>query len=241
MPPNRNLAKLRRWREKDDGTDESGINWFLQAESRATKHILRSWLIAGDHVRTWTDALILAKVLRHVSAHGALSGSKIREWGLAPTLTQLVPEMGVVAARLFDRMVEECRATYGEEVGKPVVRHNRALSLSPPYAEAVLRGGKTNEVRRQSTSILGRIYIYASNRRLSDEEEASILQQYGIHDLPPARLIRGMVLGTVELHQCTAEADSYHWHFRNPERWKRAKPPACKPQGTWFTPFKSDR
>ncbi|MEZ6051277.1 MAG: hypothetical protein R3C02_07820 [Planctomycetaceae bacterium] len=239
LPPDEKLSRLRRWRDKDDGDDATGINGFLQAESKATKRALRSWLISGEPVQSWPQAMTLAKVLRHVSAHGALSATKIREWGLAPVLQRLVPDMGLVGAALFERMVQECRAVYGEEVCEPVVKHNRALSFSPPDAEAILRGFKTVEVRNRRTTILGRIYVYASHGQGSDEEEAAILQQHGITDVVPARLIRGMVLGTVELHDCTPEDSCYRWHYRNPERWKRPKLPERKAQGAWFTPFKS--
>jgi hypothetical protein len=240
-PPCESLRRLDRWRQKDTGDDNSGINGFLQSESKESKEIFRKWLISGQPVETWNEVLSLAKVLRHATAHGALSATKVREWGLAELLLRLVPEVGVVAAAVFERMFQECCTILGSEACEPVVKHNRALSLPPPDAEAVLRGCKTLEVRSQRTTIIGRVYVYASSNKRSGEEEAAILQQYGIADLAPTRLLRGMLLGTIELYDCTIEDGCYHWHFRNPEKWARPKLPEGKAQGTWFTPFKAGK
>lgn len=106
-PPRAELASLRSWREGDTGDDEHGINGFLQAESQETRRTLRSWLIAGRPQETWTDSLVLTKVLRHVTAHGALSASKVRQWGLIPVFSRLIPETGIVAAALFRKMAAE--------------------------------------------------------------------------------------------------------------------------------------
>jgi len=105
--PRAELASLKTWREGDTGDDDDGINGFLQAESQETRRTLRSWLIAGRPQETWTDAMVLTKVLRHVTAHGALSASKVKQWGLVPVYGRLVPEMGAVAAAVFRRMASE--------------------------------------------------------------------------------------------------------------------------------------
>lgn len=239
-PPHENLVRLKRWREKDSGDDSAGINGFLQAQSSEVKRLLRTWLISGQPLTTWTDAILMAKVFRHISAHGALSATKIREWGLRPALERLVPELGAIAATIFDRMYLECRAAFESELGDPVVRHNRALTMSQPHAEAVMRGLKSVDDRSQPTKTLGRIYIYTSHKRLPSEDENALLSEYGIEGLTAQRLYRGVVLGTIELHACTREGDGYRWHFRDPKLWKRPKLPEGKPQGTWFTPFKAD-
>jgi predicted transcriptional regulator len=44
----------------------------------------------------------------------------------------------------------------------------RALSIRQPYAELILRGIKTAELRSMSTTIVGeRFYIYACKKKLS--------------------------------------------------------------------------
>ncbi|MGA9350242.1 MAG: ASCH domain-containing protein [Anaerolineae bacterium] len=67
----------------------------------------------------------------------------------------------------------------------------KALSIRQPWAELILQGRKTIELRTWPTSYRGRIAIHASQ---TVREEACIA--YG---LDPARMVRGALVGTVEL------------------------------------------
>lgn len=109
----------------------------------------------------------------------------------------------------------------------------RALSIRQPHAEAILRGVKPTEFRSKATKIRGRIYIYASLGRYSDEDEADMMADYGITDVTCDELPRGVLVGTVELHDC----DEGDWHLRKPERLKELLKPAKHPQPVWFNPF----
>lgn len=238
-PPDHKLCQLRNWRERDDGDDATGVNGFLQAQSKMTKQVFRSWLIDGKPISTWTQGLMLAKSLRHVSAHGALSASKIRQWGLAPVLERLVPEMGIVATAVLKRMIDECRRVYGDELCEPVVKHELALTLSPAEAEAVLRSQAATILRKRQSKTFGRIYVYASRGRRT-EDEAAVLRQYGIEDVTPNSLKRDRVRGTVELYACTPEGSDYIWHFRNPKKLHRDRLPEGRVSGVWFVPFKTN-
>ena len=109
----------------------------------------------------------------------------------------------------------------------------RALSIRQPHAEAIMRGVKKIEYRSRTTKIRGRIYIYASLGRYSNEEEADMMAEYGIDDLACDDLPRGVVIGTVELHDC----DEGDWHLREPERATTLREPKSHPQPVWFNPF----
>src|SRR5690242_2351771 len=75
----------------------------------------------------------------------------------------------------------------------------RALSIRQPWAELILLGHKTIEVRSQGTHILERVHIYAGRNRIEAEEEARIASQFGIDvDALP----RGVLVGTVEIVGC---------------------------------------
>jgi hypothetical protein len=78
----------------------------------------------------------------------------------------------------------------------------RALSIRQPHAEAIMRGVKTIEYRSAPTRIRGCIYIYASLGRYSAEDEAEMMAEYGIDDVACDDLPRGVIIGTVELHDC---------------------------------------
>ncbi len=56
----------------------------------------------------------------------------------------------------------------------------RALSIRQPWAELILLGHKTIEVRSQRTNIRERVHIYAGRNRIEAEEEARIADQFGI-------------------------------------------------------------
>ena len=113
----------------------------------------------------------------------------------------------------------------------------RAISIRQPRIEAILRGKKIIEYRSRPTKVRGRIYLYASLGRYGDEHEADMLSQYEIRNLTAGELPRGVLVGTVELYDCTEGDGEYHWHLRKPERAKRLVKPTIHPQPVWFKPF----
>jgi len=113
------------------------------------------------------------------------------------------------------------------------VRSMRALSIRQPSAEAVIRGLKTVEYRAGPTNIRGRILIYASRARYPDEEEAELCEDFGIRDVSPDDLPRGVIVGSVELYDCQGD----EWMLRNPRRATTCVAPIHRPNPVWFYPF----
>jgi hypothetical protein len=125
----------------------------------------------------------------------------------------------------------------------------RALSIRQPWAELILRGIKTIEVRSRPTKIRGRVQIYASLGRLDEVVEAEVADN---NDLDIDSLPRGVLVGTVELVDClplrlsdsqaagftiTDIEGQYGWHLANPQRASRLLKPTKHPQPVWFNPF----
>jgi hypothetical protein len=106
----------------------------------------------------------------------------------------------------------------------------RALSIRQPYAEQILSGEKKIEYRSRSTNIRGRVYIYAS-KTPGDLEEFKKMQ------INPSILPTGVLVGTVEITDCTGNDGNYQWHLAKPERMPRAIKPKNRPQPVWFYPF----
>jgi hypothetical protein len=113
----------------------------------------------------------------------------------------------------------------------------KALSIRQPHAEAIMRGIKPIEFHIHPTEVRGRIYIYANLKRYRHEEEAEMLEMYGIGDVNADDLPRGVLVGTVELWNCTGSGGKYEWQFRNPERAAELLKPTTPPGAIWFNPF----
>jgi hypothetical protein len=73
--------------------------------------------------------------------------------------------------------------------------------------------------------------------RLAPEDEAAWLGEYDIDDISSDELPRGVIIGTVDLYDCTDDGSEFSWHFRLPERATELRAPKNKPMGIWFNPF----
>lgn len=107
----------------------------------------------------------------------------------------------------------------------------RALSVRQPYVEQILRGTKKIEYRSTPTSIRGRVLLYAS--RIPGPAAAFTNAR-----LERTELIRGAVVGSVEIVDCRPGPDGYEWGLRHPRRMPVPMIPDTKPQPIWFYPFR---
>lgn len=125
----------------------------------------------------------------------------------------------------------------------------RALSIRQPWAELILLGHKSIEVRSQRTNLRERVYIYAGLNRIERSEEARIAAGFGVgvDGLP-----RGVLVGTVEIVGCRpldlgdSEAACFEinetdrlfaWLLERPERSAACEKPKKHPQPVFFNPF----
>lgn len=106
----------------------------------------------------------------------------------------------------------------------------RALSVRQPYAEQILRGKKKIEYWSRPTNIRERVYIYASLTPGDPQDFKKMKMQPG--DFPT-----GVLVGTVEIINCTGEDGDYEWHLAKPERISQALKPKNRAQPVWFYPF----
>jgi hypothetical protein len=125
-----------------------------------------------------------------------------------------------------------------------------ALGVRQPWAELILRGVKTIEVRSTDTHVRGTIYVYAS-KKYSELPAALVAARE--HNLEGAALPTGLLVGSVEIartraartHDSAASCvpaallkEQFTWELRNPIRFPRPLPVRFFPYGIWFYPFR---
>lgn len=61
--------------------------------------IFKEWLNnKGSSLTNWSDIVKLAKAFRNMTVHGALSASKLREWGFKNAIYALSNNLGKIVA-----------------------------------------------------------------------------------------------------------------------------------------------
>ncbi len=94
----------------------------------------------------------------------------------------------------------------------------------------ILRGTKKIEYRTAATRIRGKVYIYVSQTPGEDGDFRKLGVQPG--DLPT-----GVLVGTVEIVDCTGKPRDYQWHLKNPVPLGKGVKPTNRPQPVFFHPF----
>src|SRR5262249_52856213 len=106
----------------------------------------------------------------------------------------------------------------------------RALSIRQPYAELILAGRKSVEYRSRPVRLRGRVYVYAC-------KSPGPAEVYSRNRLDAADLPHGVLVGTVEIVDCTGSDGEYQWHLARPQRLKRPRAVTAMPQPGFFWPF----
>ena len=124
-----------------------------------------------------------------------------------------------------------------------------ALGIRQPWAELILRGIKTIEIRSSQTKIRGPIYVYASKKLAKTPHAEQAAEEAGIdvEELPT-----GVLVGTVEIVDsfpvnqkhvaasgvpATILHGKYGWELAKPKRLQKLIVPDYLPYGVWFYPF----
>jgi hypothetical protein len=125
-----------------------------------------------------------------------------------------------------------------------------ALGVRQPWAELILRGIKTIEVRTLPTSIRGSIYLYTSKVIATTPAARSAAAEHG---LDVDALPRGLLVGTVDIVGCEPcrPIDAQRacltpdivegklgWRLANAQRLERPFKVRFLPYGVWFYPFR---
>lgn len=93
IPPNTNRKNLDKWLTKSPPETGDELLNFLGLK-HGDRNQIKDWLVNSNPIKDWANATRLAKALRNATAHGALSPSKVKEWGLEPGMKILVKNLG---------------------------------------------------------------------------------------------------------------------------------------------------
>lgn len=135
-------------------------------------------------------------------------------------------------------------------MSEPIDRDLIALGVRQPWAELILRGEKTLEIRTRPTTVRGPILLYAAKKWAEHDFADAVAGAHGVdRDAVPY----GRLVGTVTLADCrdaTASdaaaslvppdflRDATAWIVESPVRFAEPLKPRFLPYGVWFYPFK---
>lgn len=103
-PPAATRVNLEKWLNKPSCEKKSAIADFLSLEN-GDKTIIEEWIVKSTPVSTWVDAVKLAKAIRNATAHGALSASKVKQWGLQKPLLTLADNLGEIVLAGLHKLI----------------------------------------------------------------------------------------------------------------------------------------
>jgi hypothetical protein len=103
-PDRSTLVKLDKWLEKPSESEKSALANFLSLNKDDLK-IMENWIVKSNSISTWVEAIILAKALRNATVHGALSASKVKQWGLQKPLLTLSDNLGEIVVAGLEKLI----------------------------------------------------------------------------------------------------------------------------------------
>lgn len=125
-----------------------------------------------------------------------------------------------------------------------------ALGIKQPWAELILQGVKTLEIRTRPTRVRGPIYLYTSQKLATETFATDALNRYR---LVADDMTKGMIVGSVNIVDCRPTNpedalsaclppelldDRYAWVLEAPKRLLLPQPVRFLPYGVWFYPYK---
>ena len=90
----------------------------------------------------------------------------------------------------------------------------KALSLKQPYAELVVSGRKTIELRKWNTKFRGEFLIHASQ-----SQDKKAMQRFGFTDLPKGCIVGKVILTNVKRYATSEEFDKDQDKHLASEEW----------------------
>lgn len=106
-PPSARLKKLQEARNWPSSTDRPAMLDYLGVGKGYATEMLKRWLVEGKTLKRPADLLGCAQAIRHATAHGALSSSGVRSWGMQPALLPLTVAIAGVSCGLITQICKD--------------------------------------------------------------------------------------------------------------------------------------
>jgi hypothetical protein len=103
-PPDQKQENLEKWLKRPSRQGKSALADFLSLDGGDQK-IIESWIVKSTPISSWVEAARLAKAVRNATAHGALSATKVRQWGLENTLLTLSDNLGEIVVAGLQKLL----------------------------------------------------------------------------------------------------------------------------------------
>ncbi|GEM_PF-4449704 len=102
-PPSTRLKKLQEAREwPSSGNQQHPMLEYLGVRGGFATEMLKRWLVEGKSLKRSHELLGCAQAIRHATAHGALSSSCLKGWGIQPALVPLTATIAGTAVGILE-------------------------------------------------------------------------------------------------------------------------------------------
>ncbi|MEB3179660.1 MAG: hypothetical protein VKL59_11590 [Nostocaceae cyanobacterium] len=102
--PDSTRANLEKWLAKPNCGKSTALSYFLSLQN-TDQEIIDHWIIQSQPISTWGEAVRLAKAMRNATAHGALSASKVKQWGMQKSLLTLSDNLGEIVVAGLQKLI----------------------------------------------------------------------------------------------------------------------------------------
>ncbi|MEW6492341.1 MAG: hypothetical protein AB1589_07490 [Cyanobacteriota bacterium] len=103
-PPDQKQENLEKWLKRPSRQGKTALADFLSLDNGDQK-IIESWIVKSTPISSWVEAARLAKAVRNATAHGALSATKVRQWGLENALLTLSDNLGEIVVAGLQKLL----------------------------------------------------------------------------------------------------------------------------------------
>lgn len=102
-------SSLERWLNYKPLNRGDAVLDYLGLTHKGVLEAATNWFVHGRDLKNWSETVELARAIRHATAHGSLSASKVHEWRTTKTCSKLSETLWQLVNRIFNRLSDSIR------------------------------------------------------------------------------------------------------------------------------------